>query len=456
MKRESKYVNRVGMALAYFGGSPIFLLISGYLVYFYTNVAGLSAATVGTILLVSRVLDGISDVVFGNMIDRTRTKMGVCRPWVFRMAFFGMLGILSLFCVPHLNGAAQYIYVFVTYNFANTVVATIYQLAIIALPSYLTRDSKERNILYIWANAGQAITQVLISSTMFRAVTALGGSQRAWIIVAATISLIGMVCDLIAVWMCRETVNPDEIAKATGDEAKVSFGKALVACLKNKYWWMILLFVTFGTGINVGTMTMTPYYAQYILGDTTLADTLNTFFAFPMMIVIPLLGFIVSRVGKRNIALAGAVMMAAASVITIVAPYSMPLLCIAAVIKSIGMGCPTAVYAAMLADSIEYGQWKTGIRNQAVLMGAQSAGGKIGIGLIGAFISWSMALAGFVGTEPVQAASANTAIVRLYSIMPLVLAIVMIIILVCYDLDKRYPQIMKDLEERAAKKTQQA
>ena len=100
MKPESKFKNRIGMALAYFGGSPIFILISGYLVYFYTNVAGLDAAMVGTILLISRVLDGVSDVIFGNMIDRTRTKMGVCRPWVFRMAFFGMLGILSLFCIP--------------------------------------------------------------------------------------------------------------------------------------------------------------------------------------------------------------------------------------------------------------------------------------------------------------------------------------------------------------------
>ena len=76
---NTKKKNRIGMFLAYMGGSPIFLLISSYLVYYYTNVAGLDPAAVGTVLLVSRVLDGVSDVVFGNMIDRTRTKMGVCR-----------------------------------------------------------------------------------------------------------------------------------------------------------------------------------------------------------------------------------------------------------------------------------------------------------------------------------------------------------------------------------------
>lgn len=68
------------MALAYMGGSPIFLIISSYLVYFHTNVVGLNAGVIGTIMLVSRALDGVSDLVFGNVIDKTRTKMGVCRP----------------------------------------------------------------------------------------------------------------------------------------------------------------------------------------------------------------------------------------------------------------------------------------------------------------------------------------------------------------------------------------
>ena len=93
---NGKYKTRIGMALAYMGGSPIFLIISSYLVYFYTNVVGLNAGVIGTIMLVSRALDGVSDLVFGNVIDKTRTKMGVCRPWVFRMSIFGLIGIVSL------------------------------------------------------------------------------------------------------------------------------------------------------------------------------------------------------------------------------------------------------------------------------------------------------------------------------------------------------------------------
>lgn len=92
---NSKLKTRFGMSLAYMGGCPIFLLISGYLTYFYTNVVGLSAGIIGTILFVSKILNGVSDTIFGNMIDKTRTKMGVCRPWVFRMSIFGLIGILA-------------------------------------------------------------------------------------------------------------------------------------------------------------------------------------------------------------------------------------------------------------------------------------------------------------------------------------------------------------------------
>ena len=446
---STKTKNRIGMFLAYMGGSPVFLLISSYLVYYYTNVAGLNAAIVGTILLVSRVLDGVSDVVFGNMIDRTRTKMGVCRPWVFRMAIFGVISLVALFTVPHFNSDfIQYAYVFVTYNFANTIVATIYQLAIITLPSYLERDSQERNIIYIFANTGQALTQVLISSVMFKAVMALGGTQKAWTICVLIISAIGCILDLIAVSICKETVDPDEIAKNTGDEAKVPFGKAVKACIENKYWWMILAFVTFGTAANVATMTMTSYYSQYILGNTAIADILNTAYSFPMLVIIPFLSLVVGKVGKRNIALFGAFLIGGGALMTVLVPNNLTLLCIATVLKSIGMGCPSAVYAAMLTDAIEYGQWKTGVRNQAVLIGAQSAGGKIGVGLASAFLSWAMAWTGFDGMAAVQTAAATSCIAKLFGIFPIVMAVLMIVILFNYDLDKRFPQIMADLKAR--------
>ena len=446
---NGKYKTRVGMALAYMGGSPIFLIISSYLVYFYTNVVGLNAGVIGTIMLVSRALDGVSDLVFGNVIDKTRTKMGVCRPWVFRMSIFGLIGIVSLFAVPQIGSAAQYVYVFVSYNVANAIIATLYQMAIISLPTYLTRDQNERGILYIWANTGQFITQFILSTFVFKVVTSLGGDQKAWLTVTATIAVIGMLLTFVCVALCRETVDPDEIAKNEGTEAKVPVLQALKAVFSNKYWWMILGFVTLGTAVYMGTAMITPYYAQYVLGDTTKADILNSFFAFPMMIMTPFLGFVIAKVGKRNIALFGSCMIVAGSIVAAVAPGSLGMLCLAQVLKSIGVGCPTAVYAAMLADAIEYGQWKTGVRTQAMIIGAQSAGGKLGSGLITTAMTWIMAAVGFNGMVEIQSEATVSAIQKLYSVLPLGLAVCMAIILFVYDLDKRYPKIMADLKARA-------
>jgi GPH family glycoside/pentoside/hexuronide:cation symporter len=283
---------------------------------------------------------------------------------------------------------------------------------------------------------------------MFKAVTAMGGDQRAWLIATGAIAFTGMLLTMACVALCRETVDPDEIAAAEGTEAKVPVVQALKAVFRNKYWWMILGFVTLGTGVYMGTAMITPYYSQYVLGDTTKADILNSFFAFPMMIMTPFLGFIIAKVGKRNIAFFGACMIAVGSLVAALGAGSLPMLCLAQVLKSIGVGCPTAVYAAMLADAIEYGQWKTGIRTQAMIVGAQSAGGKLGSGLITTAMTWIMAAVGFNGMVEVQSAATVAAIQKLYSILPLGLAVGMALILFFYDLDKRYPQIMADLKNR--------
>ena len=126
----------------------------------------------------------------------------------------------------------------------------------------------------------------------------------------------------------------------------------------------------------------------------------------------------------------------------------MPALIVGAVLKSLGFSAPTSCYCAMLGDSIEYGQWKTGVRSQAILMGAQSTGAKIGTGLITSALSWIIAGVGFNGMQAVQGAAVLSTISRLYTIIPLVLSALMVVILSLYDLDRKYPQIMADLKER--------
>ena len=160
---ETKYKEKIGVGekfafmLGGMGGVPLFALISSFLVYFYTNVVGLDAGAIGAIILASKIFDGVSDLIFGSIIDKTRTKYGVCRPWILRIAFFGAIGILTLFTVPSVGTTGQLVYVFLSYNISQTIIYTIMQLAVISLPTYMTRDTVQRTGLFVWSSIGQSV-----------------------------------------------------------------------------------------------------------------------------------------------------------------------------------------------------------------------------------------------------------------------------------------------------------
>ena len=215
---ETKYKEKIGVGekfafmLGGMGGVPLFALISSFLVYFYTNVVGLDAGAIGAIILASKIFDGVSDLIFGSIIDKTRTKYGVCRPWILRIAFFGAIGILTLFTVPSVGTTGQLVYVFLSYNISQTIIYTIMQLAVISLPTYMTRDTVQRTGLFVWSSIGQSVMTIIISSVTLGIVTRLGGDQKAWIMAACIYSVLSAIFLFVTGIVCKERVNPDEIA----------------------------------------------------------------------------------------------------------------------------------------------------------------------------------------------------------------------------------------------------
>lgn len=439
---------KIAIMLGGMGGVPLFAIISSFLTYFYTNVIGLNAGIIGVIILVSKIFDGISDLIFGNMIDKTRTKYGVCRPWVLRISVFGAVGILALFTVPPVGSAGQFVYVFLSYNISQTVIYTIMQLSVISLPTYMTRDTTQRTGLFVWSSIGQSIMTIIISGITLNIVSAFGGDQKAWIMAACIYAVLSAAFLFVTGLVCKERVNPDEIA---GKEAKLPFFTVLKSILKNKYWFMILGIVVVGAGVYASSLQMHTYYAQYVLGDVNLASLLNMAYTVPLLIVGILLLPLSQHFGKRMIMLSGVGIQMAGCVLIILVPTTLPVLIVATVMKSIGQSCAATMYQPMLADAIEYGQWKTGVRSQAALMGANGAGQKVGQGLVSALLGGIMGFAGFNGLAAVQSAEAIGSVSGLYLFIPLVFTIIEFIIAFAYDLDKHYDDIMKDLQSRNSK-----
>ena len=138
-------------------------------------------------------------------------------------------------------------------------------------------------------------------------------------------------------------------------------------------------------------------------------------------------------------------------ILIVLVPSSMPVILTATVMKSIGQSCAATMYQPMLADAIEYGHWKTGIRSQAALMGANGAGQKVGQGLVTALLGGIMSIAGFQGTAAVQSAKAIGSVSGLFLFIPLIFTVIEFAIALVYDLDKKYGMVMQDLEARKEK-----
>ena len=248
--------------------------------------------------------------------------------------------------------------------------------------------------------------------------------------------------------LCKEHVNPDDLQV---NEEKVPFSIAFKSVLKNKYWFYLLGVNIFGVGVFTVSMQMHLYYAESILGNVNFASQLNTFYTAPSLIITVVL-FIAGQMvnlNSKKIAFNAVAVQAVGVLMIMLAPKNLTVLLIGTVFKGIGNSCVIAMYLPMLGTTVEYGHWKTGVRTQAMLMGAYGTGQKIGNGLVSALLGIVMSVAGFDGTAAVQSSSALASISGLFIYLTLIFTVLELVCLKLYDLDKKYESIMKDLKARA-------
>lgn len=423
----------------------IYTLMTSMLAFFYTDYIGISAGAIGTIMLVSRIFDGVSDVIMGHITDHTHSRHGKARAWLLWMTIpYGVTGILMFLIPAHASAMFQYIWIFVTYNLVNTVVYTATNLPYGALAAMMTRNQYERESINVLRMGLGPFGGLLISAVTLPMVRAFGDDQRAWIIAMSINLIIGMALELICFFGTKERV---EIPAAK--KSDVPFAKSLRALFSNKYWalgmglWGILsIYGTFnGTSL--------PYFCKYILGDAVLSSSINLVETLVQIAVIFMMPYFLKRFGKRNTALAGAVITILGQFPVMLAP-SHAMAMVSAVIRGIGVAPLFAVVFSFIADAVEYGQWKTHLRTEGMIMSAASVGSKLGGGLASAVLGKILDFAGFNGLAAAQAESALTAIRGLYLWAPIIIWAVAAVMLICHQLDKKYPAIMKELAEREA------
>lgn len=432
----------------------VFTIASSLLVLFYTDVVHVNAAVIGMIIAISQVFNGVSDITAGFIIDRTRSKYGRARPWMLWMSIPYAVAAILLMTVPQVGQMAQGIYIFITYNLMLTVVYTMFQLPFATTLSYMTRDQKERADTNIIRMAMSPIGNILITLFFTKILNLMpnGGmdSQRNWIILTAIYAFGAAAMMLFCFASTRERV---QVLDDFGEE-KVPLKQAIPALFKNKYFIMLFLFFVAFAMYQTFSGTVTTYYCKWIIGDTTIVGNVNTACYGITIVATLILGKIMHWTTKRNWCIIGALFVIAGSLIVLVGPTSVTIVTIGGLLRGIGMTPILGLIFTMIADAIEYGQWKTGIRTAGAIQAAATSGQKFGQGIGNALIGTIMASAGYDGALAVQSEAALATISNMFIWGVTVLGCIMIFVMLFYKLDKEYPQIMKELLERESKKVE--
>lgn len=454
MKENTTNRLTVGTRVAYGCGDTacnvVFGMISTLLTLFYTDYAGVSVVTVGMVMLISRVFDGTSDIIMGFIVNRTKSKWGKARPWIIWMAVPYCVAAIALFTVPQTSNTLQFWYIFITYNLCTTVLYTAINVPYGTLSTMMTRSSHERDLLSIFRMSMAPLGRIIAVTFTMPVVKLFGDDQAAWVKAMSMWAAIALVMLIICFARCKETVNIEAVKAA-----KVPLSKNLKALLTNQYFWSVLILwtVTCVHGTIVGTSL--PYYCKYIFhNDSWMYSVLYLAEAGTLVIGAMCCPFLLRRFGKRNLSLVGAIVAVVAHVALLLNPYSFSWALGTSIIRALGEAPLTAVVFGMMGDVIEFGQWKTHVRQEALIFGGGSLGFKIGTGVTSAVITGLLDKAGYLsstGAAVTQPQTAVTMIKNIYVWGPTLVWIVAVIALILYRLDKNYSKIMIDLADREAR-----
>ena len=459
MKKETETAGRIPFLtrVAYGGGDVacniVFGMISALLIFFYTDYVGVSAVTVGTVMLISRVFDGFSDVVMGFIVARTKSKYGQSRPWLLWMAIPFALSAVLLFTVPHTEGFLQALYIFVTYNFCTTVCYTAVNLPYGSLSAMMTRDSHERDILSVFRVGMAQFGKIIAVTFTLPLVKVFGDDQMAWVKCMGLWAILAFAMLLFCFVRCKETVEIEAVKKQENQHVPV--GRTLKAIATNQYFWAVLILWMFQNVSQTVIGTILPYYCKYVFhNDDWMYSTLYLVETLVIVFVIFLCPLVRDRLGKRNLVVIGSVIALGGHALFLLNPTSFTWCLITTVIRAIGEAPLNAFVFGMIGDVVEFGQWKTHLRQESFIFAGGSVGSKVGAGLTSFAITSLLTLGGFISSTTggtAQPDSALNMIVNIYKVGPLVIWAIIIAVLAVYKLDKKYDQIMADLAEREAR-----
>lgn len=458
----------LGYLLGPAGALLLNAVLATYLNVYYTDVLKLTGVWGGAFLvifpIISKIVDAITNVAMGYIIDRTRTKEGKARPWLLLSApLLAVTGIL-LFTVPSSSETVQIIWVMVSYNLFYSFAYTIFNMSHNLMVPLSTRDTTQRGSLSVFNQIATIMMSGILVALVFPMVImpAIGADKSKWIVLMSVLSILALPLTLLEYFFTKERVT---LENQGTEEAAIPFRAQLKAIFTDRYMLIIyayFLIYTFGTSIKNLSLV---YFCNYVLGtynDGITQTLISVIGGIPMGIGIFAVWPLAKKFGKRNVTLVGFILYAIGSAVCWLFPTNMVIMLVGQFIKNIG-GLPCSyVFMALFADVLDHVEWRSGIRCDGIAMSVYNIIAVAMVGICTGVFNGMLSQSGYVAPSVVggvtvaaeQSAAVKSAIkfgfVGLEVITGIILAVLLVFLNVEKNIDKEQAEIKARREKGAA------
>lgn len=434
---------RLGYTASEVAGQLIFCVISFYILKFYTDVYGLSAAVAGSILLLARCIDAFDAPLWGILFEKTHSRWGKSRPWfLWLCAPFAIFGVLT-FVTPNFGGAAKVIYATTTYV-VTSILYTGINTPVTSILASLTSDARERIVLTSFRMFGSKFGVLFVNLSVLPLVSVFGqGDDRKGFMIVMPIYALGTVMlYLFAFRNLREVVHQHR--------QKLSVRESMTALKNNGPWLIIFLASLFFWIAFIARISSAPYFFEYVLHRRELISVANSldFVSLGSILFLP---YLCRRTSKRNVWALGLAGSVAGQIVVFFGAHhgSISIVLTGWIVGFLASGLAMAIPFSVLSDSVDYGEWKNGVRAAGFLTAIGAAFClKAGSGLGGAFPAWILARCGYVPNVEQTARSVFGIELSCIWLPAAAYALAILPVLFYWRYESMEPNIQRELEER--------
>lgn len=442
---ELGIVNIAGYGAGDAANNLAFMTTTMFLLVYYTDVAGISAAAAGTLLLIARFFDAFADIFAGRIVDQSHSKkLGKFRPFILYGAIPLLLLNFAIFNVPDIGHNGKLIYAYITY----IVFGLAYSLVNIpygSLAGAMTRDATERSKLASARMIGSTLVIAFLGVFVAPMLKQESDLQGLFTELTTGFVVIGIALYMFTVFATRETV--------TREVKNVSFKQSLDTLKTNKPLLLLCLSsFAFLTGM-LSLVTIQIYYLRDVLDSLYLYTAASISQLVITLIVAGIVPPLVKLWGKKLNYILGSAIMVVGGLIMLLTPASMVALAFSGLlIAMFGIALNNTIVWALEADTVEYGEWKTGVRTEgsiyALFSFTRKAGQAVGGGLAAFALSWG----GYAAHATHQPESAELGIRIGMGLIPIICAFFAILLIMKYPLTDQY---YRQITEKIAKSRKQ-